>query len=88
MQSLLDALSKVTYLEEHIASRDQTIIDLEHELEISKSQGRLADELEDILSLKNDELTNRSEACKRLEEELAKLQQSFYENVANEEKKI
>ena len=87
MQNLLDALSKVTYLEEHSASRDQTIIDLEHELEISKSQGRLADELEDILSLKNNELTNRSEACKRLEEELAKLQQSSYENVTNEEKK-
>lgn len=86
MQNLLDALSKVTYLEEHIAARDQTITDLQNELEISKSQGKLADELQGILNIKDNELTKYSEKCQRLEDELTVLKQSSQLNLSNDEK--
>ena len=87
MQNLLDALSKVTYLEEHIARRDQTIQDLENELELNKSQVILSNELQDILSMKDNELRKVSENCKRLEGELAEARKSSNENASNEEKK-
>lgn len=87
MQSLLDALSKVTHLEEHIARRDQTIQDLQNELELNKSQAILSNELQDILSMKGEELQKVSENCKMLEEELREARKVSDQNATNEEKK-
>ena len=87
MQSLLDALSKVTHLEEHIARRDQTIQDLQNELELNKSQAILSNELQDILSMKDDELQKVSENCKMLEEELREARMVSDQNATNEETK-
>jgi predicted transcriptional regulator len=87
MQSLLDALSKVTHLEEHIARRDQTIQDLENEIELNKSQALLSNELQDILSMKDEELRKISENCRKLEEELAEAKELSNQQSSNEETK-
>lgn len=87
MQKMLDALSRVTHLEEDIASKEQTIVDLQDELELSKSQSMLANELQDILGLKDEELTKVSDNCQKLQEELTDLKHSSNEHVSNEEKK-
>ena len=87
MQSLLDALSKVTHLEEHIARRDQTIQDLENEIELNKSQAILSNELQDILSMKDEELRKISVNCEELKVELSEAKKLSNENASNEEKK-
>lgn len=87
MQNLLDALSKVTHLEEHIARRDQTIQELENEIELNKSQAILSNELQDILSIKDEELQKFSENCRKLEEQLAEAKKVSFENASTEEKK-
>ena len=87
MQSLLDALSKVTHLEEHIARRDQTIQDLQNELDLNKSQAILSNELQGILSMKDEELLKISENCRKLEEELTEARNISDQNASNEEKK-
>ncbi len=87
MQNLLDALSKVTHLEEHIARRDQTIQDLEIELELNKSQAILSNELQDILSMKDEEFKKISENFRKLEEELAEARELSDQSASNEEKK-
>ena len=87
MQTLLDALSKVTHLEEHIARRDQTIQDLENEIELNKSQAVLSSELQDILSMKDEELKKISENCRKLEEELAGARELSDQQSSSEEKK-
>ena len=87
MQNLLDALSKVTHLEEHIARRDQTIQDLEIELELNKSQAILSNELQDILSMKDEEFKKISENFRKLEEELTEARELSDQSASNEEKK-
>lgn len=87
MQSLLDALSKVTFLEEHIAQRDQTIQNLENEVELNKSQALLCNELQDLLSMRDDEAKKMSEKYQKLEEELADIRSLSDQNASNEEKK-
>ena len=87
MQNLLDALSKVTHLEEHIARRDQTIQDLENEIELNKSQAVLSNELHGILSMKDEEMNKISEKCKMLEEELGEARKFSDQNASNEERK-
>ena len=87
MQSLLDALSKVTHLEEHIATRDETINELENELEICKSQSMLVSELQGFLNIKDDELLKLSDKCTNLEKELEDLKDLSNKNLTDGEKK-